>query len=97
MTPTPTFTPTPTQTIGYYQYSLGTGSTANLACIDFSGSPNTIYGSVAGGPGPNTGEFLYFNTGLTVPVIDGYYSNGSAVFLVSGGLGEITSTDPSGC
>lgn len=97
VTPTPTFTPTPTQTIGYYQYSLGTGSTANLACIDFSGSPNTIYGSVAGGPGPNTGEFLYFNTGLTVPVIDGYYSNGSAVFLVSGGLGEITSTDPSGC
>lgn len=96
-TNTPTNTPTPTQTIGYYEYTLGTGSTANLACIDFSGAPNTIYGTISGGPGPNIGEFLYFDTGLSIAVPDGFYSNGTAVFQVSGGAGEITGVDPSGC
>lgn len=94
---TPTNTQTPTATISYYEYSLGTGSTANDACNDFVSAPNTIYGTVAGGPGPNISEYLYFDSGLTVPVIDGYYSNGTAVFLVSGGLGQITGVDPSGC
>jgi len=96
-TQTPTHTPSPTPTRTYYQYSLGTGSTANLACIDFSGAPNTIYGTVSGGIGPNVGEFLYYNSGLSTPVINGYYSNGTAVYLVTGGSGEITGVDPSGC
>jgi hypothetical protein len=96
-TQTPTNTPSPTPTRTYYQYSLGTGSTANLACIDFSGSPNTIYGTVAGGIGPNVGEFLYNDSGLSIPVINGFYSNGTAVFEVTGGLGEITGIDPNGC
>jgi hypothetical protein len=102
-TPTPTVTstntPSPTPTFGYYTYSLGTGATANDACVDFSGSPNTIYGTVAGGPGPNAGEFLYTTPGNppTNPVANGYYSNGTAVFIVSGGLGQITSVDPNGC
>jgi hypothetical protein len=98
-TPTPTVTSTPTPTFGYYTYSLGTGSTPNLACIDFGAAPNTIYGTVAGGIGPNAGEFLYTTPGNppTNPVQDGYYSNGTAVFLVSGGLGEITGVDPNGC
>jgi hypothetical protein len=87
---TPTNTPTPTQTIGYYQYSLGTGATSNDACVDFSSAPNTIYGSVAGGPGPNVNETLYFNSGLTVPVINGYYSNGTRWYQVTGGAGLIT-------
>ena len=87
---TPTNTPTPTQTIGYYQYSLGTGLTSNDACVDFSSAPNTIYGSVAGGPGPNVGETLYFNSGLTVPVMNGYYSNGTRWYQVTGGAGLIT-------
>ena len=52
---------------------------------------------MAGGPGPNAGEYLYFDTALTVPVIDGYYSNGTAAFLVSGGLGEVTGVDPTAC
>ena len=96
---TSTSTPSPTPTFGYYTYSLGTGSTANDSCVNFSGSPETIYGTVAGGPGPNFGEFLYLTPGNppTNPVADGYYSNGTAVFLVSGGLGEITAVDPSGC
>ena len=98
-TPTVTNTPSPTPTFGYYTYSLGTGGTANAACLDFTGAPNTIYGTVAGGPGPNIGEYLYTTPGNppTNPVADGYYSNGTAVFQVSGGLGQITSVDPSGC
>ena len=91
VTPTPTITPT--QTIGYYAYSLGTGATSNDACIDFSSAPNTIYGTVAGGAGPNVGESLYFNSGLTVPVINGYYSNGSRWYQVTGGSGLISSSN----
>ena len=96
-TPTPTVTTTPTATFGYYTYTLGTGVTANDACIDYGSAPNQIYGTVAGGPGPNAGEFLYFDTALTIPVINGYYSNGTAAFIVSGGLGEVTGVDPNAC
>jgi len=98
-TPTPTVTSTPTATFGYYTYSLGSGATPNDACIDFGSAPNTIYGTVAGGIGPNAGEFLYATAGNppTNPVQDGYYSNGTAVFLVSGGLGKIDGVDPLGC
>ena len=96
-TQTPTHTPTTTPTRAYYQYSLGTGSTANDACIDYSSAPNTIYGTVLGGPGPNIGEYLYYNSGLTTPVANGYYSNGTAVFVVSGGIGQVTAVDPTGC
>ena len=96
-TNTPTPTTTPTATFGYYTYSLGTGATANDACTDFGSAPNTIYGTVAGGIGPNVGEFLYANTALTIPVTNGYYSNGVAWYQVTGGVGQITSTDPNGC
>jgi hypothetical protein len=96
-TPTNTSTPTPTPTIGYYTYSLGTGATSTDACNDFVSAPNTIYGTVSGGPGPNPGEFLYFNTGLTIPVANGYYSNGVGWYEVTGGAGEITSAAPAGC
>ena len=97
ITPTPTMTQTPTVTFGYYTYSLGTGSTSNDACTDFGSAPNTIYGTVAGGIGPNVGEYLYFNTALTIPVVNGFYSNGTAWYQVTGGLGQITSSDPNGC
>jgi hypothetical protein len=98
-TPTPTVTQTPTQTFAWYTYSLGTGSTANDACTAFSSSPQTIYGSIAGGVGPNVGEFLYETPDrpLTDVVPDGYYSNGTAWFQVTGGAGQITSSDPNGC
>jgi len=98
-TPTPTVTQTPTQTFAWYTYSLGTGATANDACLAFSSSPQTIYGSIAGGVGPNVGEYLYEATGrpLTDVVPDGYYSNGTAWYQVTGGLGQITSSDPNGC
>jgi len=96
-TTTPTTTPTPTTTRTYYQYSLGTGSTANDSCIDYGSAPNTIYGTVSGGVGPNIGEYLYYNSSLTIAVANGYYSNGTAVFQVTGGLGQITGVDPTGC
>jgi hypothetical protein len=98
-TPTPTETVTPTPSFAYYTYSLGSGATENDACIAFASSPVTVYGSVAGGIGPNIGETLYSEPGVppTVTVPDGYYSNGTAWFIVSGGAGLITSTDPNGC
>ena len=98
-TPTPTNTQTPTSTFAWYTYSLGTGGTANAACLAFSASPQTIYGSVAGGVGPNIGEYLYETTGrpLTDVVPNGFYSNGTAWYQVTGGLGQITSSDPNGC
>ena len=96
-TNTPTYTPTTTPTRTFYQYSLGTGLTINDACVDYGSAPNTIYGTVTGGPGPNIGEFLYYNSALTTPVANGYYSNGTAVFQVTGGLGQVTGVDPTGC
>jgi hypothetical protein len=95
-TPTQTMTPTPTQTFAWYTYSLGTGSTSGAACL---ATPQTIYGTVAGGIGPNVGEFLYETAGipLTDAVPDGFYSNGTAWYQVTGGLGKITSSNPTGC
>ena len=92
-------TPTPTATFAYYTYSLGTGATANDSCLAFSASPTTIYGTVSGGVGPNVGEFLYETAGipLTDAVPNGWYSNGTATFQVTGGSGEITFSDPNGC
>lgn len=99
VTETPTNTPTPTQTFAWYTYTLGTGVTSNDACLAFTASPQTIYGTVSGGIGPNVGEYLYETAGipLTDAVPDGYYSNGTAWFQVTGGSGQITSSDPNGC
>lgn len=103
MTPTQTETPTPTptQTFAWYTYSLSTGATVNEAC---SASTQTIYGTIAGGVGPNVGEILYQTAGipLTDPVPNGYYSNGTAWYLVDDTLGNLTpgqivSSDPNGC
>jgi len=98
-TNTPTQTQSPTSTFTYFTYTLGFGNNDSDACNNYSSSPQTVYGEVVDGPGPNVGEFLYQTPGnpLTNPVADGYYSNGTAWFIVSGGLGEITSSDPNGC
>lgn len=40
------------------------------------------------------GCFLYTNSGLTTPVFNGNYSNGTTLFTVTGGNGEITSSAP---
>ncbi len=88
---TPTSTVTPTPSIGYYTYSLGyDASSASTACSDFSSSPSNYYAPLVDGPGPNVGEVLYSNTSTTIPVSNGYYSNGVDWFLVTGGSGVIT-------
>ena len=107
LTPTPTETPTetptntptmtPTPTIGYYLYSLGTGATFTEACTGYTSSPINVYAPPAGGIGPNVGEYLYTDTLTSVVAPNGYYSNGTAWFQVTGGLGQITSSDPNGC
>ena len=79
-TSTPTNTPTPTSTPGFAEYSLGTGSTSNGACI---ASPITVYGSPAQFDGPDIGETLYQDSGLVNPVGVGYYSNGTLVYLTN--------------
>ena len=97
VTPTATPEPTPTATLSYYTYNLGTGLTSSEACLNFVSSPEQIYGTIAGGPGPNIGETLFADTALSIPVSDGFYSNGTGWFQVSGGSGLITGTDPNGC
>lgn len=94
---TPTQTQTPTPSIGYYTYVLGTGTTTNDACNNFNVAPQTLFGTLAGGVGPNIGETLYLDSNLSVPATDGYYSNGTALYQISGGAGLITAVEPDGC
>jgi hypothetical protein len=97
-TQTPTVTQTPTQTIGYYTYTLGYDATVPAtACSNFSSSPITLYGAIAAGIGPNLGEILYTNTSLSTTASNGYYSNGTATYLITGGVGEVTAVNPAGC
>ena len=96
LTPTPTITPTPSRL--YWEYILGFDSTVpQTACNNFTTSPITVYAQPGDGPGPNIGETLYTDQGLTTTVADGYYSNGVAWYEVTGGAGVITSADPNGC
>jgi hypothetical protein len=99
-TNTPTQTSSPTPTFAYYTYSLGYDATlASTACSNFPGSTITVYGTVAQGSGPTVGDTLYETPGipLTDEAPDGYYSNGTAWFLISGGSGLITSQNITGC
>ena len=97
-TPTPTNTLTPTQTIGYFTYILGYDALdVSTACVNFISSPSDYYAPLAGGPGPNIGETIYTDTAQTVTAPDGYYSNGTAVYQVTGGAGVVSSVDPNGC
>ena len=98
-TPTTTPTQTPTQTFAWYTFSLGTGITENAACLAYSASPITVYGTIAGGAVINTGDYLYLTASipLTNPVPDGWYSNGTATYNVIGGLGQVGTLDPNGC
>ena len=85
VTPTPSVTPTSTPT--YVVYSLGTGSTSNNACV---ASPQNIYGLASQADGPDVGETLYLNSSKTTPAPNGFYSNGTRWYQVTGGAGLIT-------
>jgi hypothetical protein len=92
-TPTPTVTPSASQTF-FIGYSLGTGLTSSAACL---ATPQIVYGVYVDRPQPNIGEILYDDNALTIPAANGYYSNGTAWWQITGGSGAITSTDPNGC
>ena len=94
---TPTSTITPTPSIAYYTYILGTGTTTNDACNNFNIAPQTLFGTLAGGIGPNIGETLYLDSSLTTPATNAFYSNGTALYQITGGLGQITAVEPDGC
>jgi hypothetical protein len=94
---TPTQTQTPTPSIGYYTYVLGTGTTTNDACNNFNVAPQTLFGTLAGGIGPNIGETLYLNSSLTTPATNAFYSNGTALYQITGGAGLVTAVEPDGC
>lgn len=86
---TPTLTMTPTSTPLFVQYSLGTGGTSSAACL---ATPQAIYGSPAQVDGPDFGETLYEDSLLTDPVPNGFYSDGTRWYGVTGGSGVITSS-----
>ena len=92
-TPTPTITPTASQTF-FVGYSLGTGLTSSAACL---ATPQIVYGAYVDRPQPNIGEYLYDDNTLSTPASNGFYSNGVAWWQITGGSGEVTSTDPNGC
>jgi len=91
-TPTPTLTQTPTPI--NYQFELGYGFTPNDAC---SSTDTSFYGSRSGGPTLEVSEILYTNASVTTPVPNGYYSDGTILYVVSGGLGEIVAKYNNGC
>ena len=96
-TPTPTSTTTPTPTFGFYTYSLGyDASLEATACTNFVSSPTNYYISPTQNP-LNIGDTVYSDSGLTTPASDGYYSNGTATWTISGGSGVIGASDPNGC
>ena len=91
-TPTPTLTQTPTPI--NYEFELGYGFTPNDACL---GTETSFYGTRSGGPTLEVSEILYTNVETTTTAPDGYYSDGTILYIVSGGLGEIVAKYNNGC
>ena len=82
--------------VSYSTYTLGSNQLSESgACQNFIDAPLDFYGD--GGIEINVGESLYQNTILSIPAPDGYYSDGSSTYLISGGSGQIGSINPSGC
>lgn len=93
-TPTETSTPTPTPTPFNYSFALGSGDTQNAAC---SATSTSLYTTRSQGPTIEVSDELYTDAALTSPAPDGYYSDGTTWYLVSGGNGEVSSKDDNGC
>lgn len=95
VTPTATTTQTPTPTRTHWVYSLGyDASTSAQACLNYVSAPSIIYAPLNTPVGPNVGDYLYSDSAVTTPVSDGWYSNGTFAYQVTGGLGQITSSAP---
>lgn len=86
---TPTLTVTPTTTPLFVQYSLGTGGTSTAACV---ATPRAIYGQPSQVDGPDFGETLYEDSALSDVVPNGFYSDGTRWYGVTGGSGVISSS-----
>jgi hypothetical protein len=93
-TPTQTQSPTPTSSPTYYGFELGFGNTPNNAC---SATETSYYGTRSGGSTIEPGETLYTDLTLSTEAPDGYYSDGTILYIVSGGNGVITNKYNNGC
>jgi hypothetical protein len=93
-TPTETSTPTPTPTPFNYSFALGSGDTQNAAC---AASTTSLYTTRSQGPTIEVGDELYTDAVTTIPAPDGYYSDGTNWYRVTGGLGEVSAKDDNGC
>lgn len=93
-TPTLTQTPTNTPTPFNYSFALGSGDTQNGAC---AASTTSLYTTRSQGPTIEVGDELYTNASTTIPAPDGYYSDGTNWYRVTGGLGEVSAKDDNGC
>ena len=93
-TETPTNTPTPTPTVGYYVYSFGYDLASSVTAC--SATPSNYYLSPSLNP-LDVGDYIYTDTSLTTPALNGYYSNSIGWYQVTGGSGQITNNDPNGC
>jgi hypothetical protein len=91
-TPTPTLTQTPTPF--NYSFALGSGDTQNAAC---AASTTSLYTTRSQGPTIEVGDELYIDAITTIPAPDGYYSDGTTWYRVTGGAGEVSFKDDNGC
>ena len=93
-TPTLTQTPTNTPTPFNYSFALGSGDTQNGAC---AASTTSLYTTRSQGPTIEVGDELFIDALTTIPAPDGYYSDGTTWYRVTGGAGEVTTKDDNGC
>jgi hypothetical protein len=93
-TGTPTQTSTPTSSPVNYLFELGYGFTPNDACL---ATETAYYGTRSSGPTIEVTEILYSDSSTSTPAVDGYYSDGTILYIVSGGVGEVTGKYSNGC
>lgn len=77
-------------------YEMYSGMTSCDGCVRTSGVITVYY--VGNNVTPQVGDFFYLDANITTPVPDGFYVIGDgAWWQVTGGEGEITAEDPTGC
>ena len=48
-------------------------------------------------PSLGSATAIFTDNALSICAPNGFYSNGTATFQVTGGAGQVTSSDPNGC
>lgn len=86
LTTTTTSTTTSTTTQAFYTFSLGTDSDCGKACV----AGQSSYFSTS--PTLGNGHKILNTANTGDPAADGYYSNGTKCYRITGGAGTITST-----